>query len=74
MSNLCIVGRNGRILEPRVYIDELPIQGGLDVLQSYAPGDFHAIEVFACGAIRAYTPAYFTRQARRPKQILITDC
>jgi hypothetical protein len=73
-TNLCIVGRGGRVVQPRVYIDELPIQGGLDVLQSYAPGEFHAIEVFSCGAIRAYTPAYFTRQARRPRQILITDC
>jgi hypothetical protein len=61
-------------MEPKVYIDELPILGGLDVLQSYSPGEFHQIEVFACGAIRAYTPAYFTQQARRPKQILINDC
>ena len=73
-TNLCIVGRSGRIMEPKVYIDELPILGGLDVLQSYSPGEFHQIDVFACGAIRAYTPSYFTQQARRPRQILINDC
>jgi hypothetical protein len=67
-ANLCIVGRSGRVIQPRLYIDELPIQGGLDVLQSYAPGEFHQIEVFSCGAIRAYTPTYFTQQARRPRQ------
>lgn len=60
------VWRRGRPVQPRVYVDELPILGGLDLLPTYQPYDMYLVEVFANGAeIRAYTHQFMERMARR---------
>jgi hypothetical protein len=65
----CVLGRNGPA-QARVYIDELPIIAGLDVLRSYSPSDFYSIEVFGTGTIRAYTHSFVEQRARRPRLLL----
>ena len=72
-ADACIVSR-GQVIEPAVYIDELPIMGGLEVLSSYHPSEFHSIEVFGQGAtIRAYTYAFVERTAVRPRAFLVPE-
>jgi hypothetical protein len=67
----CVVSRGG-VIEPVVYIDELPIMGGLEVLESYHPSEFHSIEVFGDGAtIRAYTYAFMEKMAIRPRAFIV---
>ncbi len=66
----CLV-RRGRPIEPRVYIDEAPVIGGLDQLQSYQPHDLYLIEVYSLGLeIRAYTHQFMERMARRPMALI----
>lgn len=63
-SDQCLQLR-GRAVEPVVYIDEMPLLGGLGYLQSFAPWDFHMIEVYGGGRhIRAYTSSYMERAAK----------
>jgi hypothetical protein len=66
----CVSGRNGVPAVPRVYIDELPVPDGLEVLRSYSPSDFYSVEVFGFGIIRAYTHTFVERRARRPRLLL----
>jgi hypothetical protein len=62
----------GRLVAPRVYIDEILVFG-LTQLGSYEPHEFYSVDVFVCGPgdrmggweIRAYTPDYAERMARR---------
>jgi hypothetical protein len=64
----------GRLVAPRVYIDEIPA-AGLDQLDSYQPHELYAVDVFVCGPadrlggweIRVYTHAFMERQARRAR-------
>jgi hypothetical protein len=70
VGGLCVQGRRGQPVEPRVFIDELPIIAGLDVLRSYSPSDFYVIEVFGTSTIRAYTHAFVEQRARRPRAFL----
>jgi hypothetical protein len=59
--------RRGRVIRPRVYIDEMPTIDGLVQLGSYAPRDIYLIEVYAGGQeVRAYTYPFMERMARRP--------
>ncbi len=61
----CLVVR-GRVVEPVVYVDEMPLLGGLDYLETFRPWEFHMIEVYAGGRhIRAYTPRFMERAAER---------
>jgi hypothetical protein len=66
----CVLTTRGGVAEARVYIDELPIIAGLDVLRSYSPSDFYSIEVFGSSTIRAYTHAFVEQRARRPRLLL----
>lgn len=60
----CVLVR-GQRREVGVYIDEAPAVGGLDQLETYRPGDFYMIEVFAGGRhIRAYTHSFMRRAAQ----------
>jgi hypothetical protein len=68
----CVIGRRGEPVVPRVYIDELPIPDGLEVLRSYGPSEFYSIEVFGTATIRAYTHRFVEQRARRPR-LLIPD-
>lgn len=64
-STLCIYSR-GRVVEPRVYIDEVPVFGGIDYLQSFRPHELYMIEVYARGRhIRAYTTQFMERAAKQ---------
>ncbi len=63
-TSQCLVVR-GRTVEPTVWVDEAPVIGGLEYLQSFEPWEFHMIEVYAGGRhIRAYTPHFMERAAR----------
>lgn len=56
----------GRAVEPTVYLDEVPVLGGLEYLDTFAPHELHMIEVFAGGRhIRAYTPRFMERAAKQ---------
>ena len=66
----CVL-RRGRLLEPRVYIDEVPIFRGMQQLRFYQPADLHMIEVFAGGTeVRAYTRSFMDRMVDRPIALL----
>ena len=62
-SNRCFMVR-GRATEPRVWVDEAPVMGGLEYLESMAPHELYMVEVYGAGrAIRAYTPQFMERAA-----------
>lgn len=66
----------GRLVTPRVYIDEVSA-AGLAQLWSYDPGDFYSVDIFVCGPadrmggweIRAYSRAFMERQATRARGV-----
>lgn len=65
-SGAC-VWRRGRPVEPRVFIDEVPLIGGLDYLTTYRPHELYLLEVYARGLeIRAYTHNFMERMAVKP--------
>ena len=65
----CVM-RRGRATEPRVYIDEAPIIGGLDFLASFRPYELYLIEVYSSGLeVRAYTHWYMERMAGNPRMV-----
>jgi hypothetical protein len=71
IGTICIVARGGSIIEPRVFIDEIPIMAGLEVLRSYSPSELYMIEVFGGGSmIRVYTYPFMERMARRPRALM----
>ena len=64
-GGLCMYVR-GRAVEPVVYIDESPVVGGLEYLESFAPWELYMIEVYGGGRhVRAYTPMFMERAAKR---------
>jgi hypothetical protein len=67
MSGACIF-RRGAVAEPRVYIDEARVLGGLEFLAMFKPYELYLVEVFSGGAeIRAYTHWYMERMAEQPR-------
>jgi hypothetical protein len=71
IGTICIVARGGSIIEPNVFIDELPMMAGLEVLRGYAPSELYMIEVFGGGrTIRAYTYPFMERMAKRPRALV----
>ena len=57
-SQDCVL-RRGRWVRPTVYLDEMPMIGGLEQLRTFSPQDLHSIEIFDRGThIRAYTPRF----------------
>jgi iron complex outermembrane receptor protein len=63
-STNCII-RRGRVVSPRVYVDDAPFLGGVDVLLGWNTFDLYAIEVIGSGAqVRVYTKAFAERLAR----------
>ena len=64
MSFDCVRVR-GRVQAPSVYVDEVPLMGGLDQLSGWSPQDFQMVEVYGWGRhIRAYTHNFMERAAR----------
>ena len=58
------VWRRGRMIEPRVYIDEIPLIGGFDFLGLYTTSELYLIEIYDSGSqIRVYTKAFAERLA-----------
>lgn len=56
----------GRVVEPVVYIDEAPVLGGLEYLDSFAPWELHMVEIYGSGRhIRAYSPGFMKRAAEQ---------
>jgi hypothetical protein len=61
----------GRMVAPRVYLDELPVD--LDYLATFEPYELYKVDVFTCGPgdrlggweIRAYTYGYVDQQMKR---------
>ncbi len=64
------INRRGTVMSPRVFIDEVPIIGGLSFLSTFRPYELYRVEVFSGGAqIRAYTHWYMERMAGRPEAL-----
>ena len=67
-GSTCLVVR-GRTVEPVIYIDEAPMLGGLDYLDSMYPWELYMVEIYGGGRhIRAYTPAFMERAAKQRLQ------
>ncbi len=69
MSTQCGIGRciyyRGRVVNPRVYLDEFPLIGGWSHLESIPTNQLYMIEVYRRGThIRAYTHNFMKRAAR----------
>ena len=70
MSSRCII-RRGRVISPRVFIDEIPAFGGLDELDTYPTAQIYTLEVYSSGAeVRAYTYNFMQRMAERPMALI----
>ncbi|MYC97841.1 MAG: carboxypeptidase-like regulatory domain-containing protein [Gammaproteobacteria bacterium] len=70
LASHCI-WRRGRIVSPRVYIDEIPAVSGLDALRNYPTTQIYALEVYSQGAeIRAYTYRFMQRMAEEPRALI----
>lgn len=64
ISDRCVWVR-GRLAEPTVYVDEVPMFGGLEYLESIQPHELYMVEVYGGGRhIRAYTPRFMERAAK----------
>lgn len=73
VSDRCIWVR-GRLAEPSVYVDEVPIFGGVEYLETIQPHELYMVEVYGGGRhIRAYTTRFMQQAAEhriRPIPIL----
>lgn len=57
-SGLCVWSR-GRMVAPRVWVDEAPLLGGIDYLATFQPHELYMVEVYAAGRqIHVYTNHY----------------
>jgi len=66
MNDLCVI-RRGRIVHPRVYVDEELSFEGMAELKTFQTYDLYRIEVFANGReVRAYTHHFMERMASQP--------
>lgn len=64
-STSCLMVR-GRLAEPIVYVDEVPVIGGMEYLEAIQPHELYMIEVYGSGRhIRAYTPQFMERAAKQ---------
>lgn len=68
-ASLCIRAR-GRWQPVRVYVDEMPVFGGLSELRTYKPQELYMIEVYNLGAhIRLYSTHYMDRLVRSGRRL-----
>ncbi len=69
-GSACVL-RRGRLVEPRVFVDEMPVIGGLQQLATYRPYDLYLVEVYGRGLeVRVYTHQFMERMARRPVALM----
>ncbi len=65
ISSICFLLR-GRQATAVVYVDEMPVIGGLDYLDALPPHELYMVEVYASGRhIRAYTNHFMERAAKQ---------
>ena len=70
LASHCI-WRRGRVISPRVYIDEMPAFSGLDALRNYPTTQIYTLEVYSQGAeIRAYTYRFMQHMAEEPRALI----
>lgn len=63
-SDRCFIVR-GRLVEPSVWVDEVPLIGGIDYLDMMRPYELYMVEIYAGGRqIRAYTTGFMERAAK----------
>ena len=61
----CVLSR-GRAISPSVYVDEMPVPGGMQYLEMMSPHELELLEVYGGGRhIRAYTTQFMKRAAER---------
>jgi len=64
IGNECVL-RRGRWVKPTIYLDEMPLLGGLEMLRTYQPQDFYTVEVYDRGThIRLYTAHFMELVAK----------
>jgi hypothetical protein len=64
LTDRCLRVR-GRVTEPVVWVDETPVIGGVEYLESLRPHELYMVEVYGSGRhIRAYTNRFMERAAR----------
>jgi hypothetical protein len=69
-GGVCVL-RRGRLVQPRVYVDEMPVIGGLTQLATYRPYELYLVEVFGRGLeVRLYTHQFMERMARGPVALM----
>lgn len=62
-TDQCVLVR-GRAAEPVVYVDEFPVVGGMEYLETLQPHELYMVEVYGGGRhIRAYTPQFMEQAA-----------
>lgn len=65
LNDVCFFVR-GRPAQATVYVDEMPVLGGLDYLAHLQPWELYMVEVYGQGRhIRAYTTQFMERAAKR---------
>lgn len=70
VESLCAVVR-GRVRPVSVYVDEMPMLGGLDFLSMVQPQELHLVEVYySQGHVRVYTEGFMERTGRRPMALM----
>ncbi|MFT5434219.1 MAG: hypothetical protein ACI9OJ_004932 [Myxococcota bacterium] len=63
-GRVCVMSR-GRLQPVRVYLDEMPVFGGLDELRIFRPHELFMVEVYDSGRhIRLYSTRFMDRLAR----------
>jgi hypothetical protein len=69
----CTIGRRGQPTVIRVFVNEMPVPAGMDILNTYPPHEVYAVEVFGRNMIRLYTNTFMEQIARRPRLLLGDD-
>jgi hypothetical protein len=60
----CLMVR-GRAVEPAIWVDEVPVFGGMNYLESISPYELYMVEVYGNGRqIRLYTNRFMERAAK----------
>jgi hypothetical protein len=56
----------GQMVRVRLFVDEVPVMGGLGALDTYKPRDIYLVEIYGGGSmVRVYTNAYMEDANRR---------
>ncbi len=56
----------GQVTRVRLFVDEVPLAGGLGALNTYRPRDIYMVEIYGGGQmVRVYTVAYMSDSNRR---------